>query len=360
MSLTRQARAAEGNWIMRTLLPLILLLSSVAPVVAGDPASKEAVRTAIEKGLKRIEQGAASYPKHRQCFSCHHQAMSIFSTVAAKDRRFTVDEVLLQKQIEFSLKSFAKKDKIVKGEGVGGASATVTYALQTFATVDHPRDETIAALVEYLLVRQRRDGAWPQVSNRPPTEAGIFTNNALAMAVLRKYRPSGQADKELAQRVDNAVSRGREWLLDNEPSTTEDKVFRLRGLVWGECSAKEIKAAQDLLLNEQRPDGSWAQLADLSGDAYATATALVALRHAGLPADHPVYKKGVDYLLATQKEGAWVVETRSRPIQIFFDNGDAGGSSQFISFTATNWAVMALLETIPLQSARASTSAGTN
>jgi N-acyl-D-amino-acid deacylase len=55
----------------------------------------------------------------------------------------------------------------------------------------------------------------------------------------------------------------------------------------------------------------------------------------------------VDYLLRTQcDDGSWLVETRSKPIQVFFDNGDPGGNSQFISFAATGWAVLALLETI--------------
>jgi N-acyl-D-amino-acid deacylase len=128
----------------------------------------------------------------------------------------------------------------------------------------------------------------------------------------------------------------------------EDKVFRLRGLVYAAAEADEVASARELLLKEQRPEGSWSQLPDLKGDAYATGSALVALRVAGLPADDAAYRKGVKYLLGTQKEdGAWIVETRSRPIQIFFDNGDPGGKSQFISFVATNWAVLALLETLP-------------
>jgi hypothetical protein len=32
---------------------------------------------------------------------------------------------------------------------------------------------------------------------------------------------------------------------------------------------------------------------------------------------------------------------------VFFDNGDPHGKSQFISFAATGWAVLALLETVP-------------
>ena len=74
---------------------------------------------------------------------------------------------------------------------------------------------------------------------------------------------------------------------------------------------------------------------------------LVALRRAGLPADDGAYRKGVQFLLKSQHEsGGWVVETRSRPVQTYFDNGDPGGKSQFISTAATGWAVLALLETV--------------
>ena len=57
----------------------------------------------------------------------------------------------------------------------------------------------------------------------------------------------------------------------------------------------------------------------------------------------------MQYLLKTQRDdGGWVVETHSPPVQKFFDNGDPGGKSQFISFPATAWAVMALLEACPV------------
>jgi squalene-hopene/tetraprenyl-beta-curcumene cyclase len=111
-----------------------------------------------------------------------------------------------------------------------------------------------------------------------------------------------------------------------------------------------VEAARDSLAAEQLPDGGWAQLPDKPGDAYATGTVLTALCAAGLPSTDPVYRKGADYLLKTQKEdGSWIVETRSKPLQRFFDNGDPGGKSQFISFAATSWAVLALLEQYPRQ-----------
>ena len=91
-------------------------------------------------------------------------------------------------------------------------------------------------------------------------------------------------------------------------------------------------------------------LSKMDGDAYATATALVALRRAGLDTKGEAYQMGVRHLLRSQRaDGAWVVKTRSKPLQRFFDNGDAGGKSQFISFAVTNWAVPALLETMPVR-----------
>jgi hypothetical protein len=116
------------------------------------------------------------------------------------------------------------------------------------------------------------------------------------------------------------------------------------------AEAKAMEAAREGLVKEQREDGSWAQLADMAGDAYATATVLVVLRKAGLGTGHEAYRKGMRYLLETQRDdGAWVVQTRTKPLQRFFDNGDAGGKSQFISFAATNWAVLALLETVSVK-----------
>jgi hypothetical protein len=310
------------------------------------------VNAAIKKGIQRIEQGITHYPEHRGCFSCHHQAMAVFSLTAARQRGFTVNAKLLSEQVPFGAKTFRDKSKIAKGEGVGGQVLSVAYALAMFAAAEHPYDDTAAAMVQYLLVRQRKDGAWPVPSfgNRPPTMGSLFTNTALSLFALKKYGPPKTASgaEELQKRIDSAIDKGRVWLLANKPTSTEDKVFHLRGLVDVGVERKKIESARDRLLGEQRSDGSWAQLDKMPGDAYATATVLVALRKAGLSPDHEAYQKGIRWLLAHQTgQGAWIVQTRSRPIQRFFDNGDPGGKSQFISFVATNWAVLALLETVP-------------
>src|SRR6516165_1787689 len=246
--------------------------------IRADGKPDPAIKAAVTKALKRIEQGVTNYPKHRQCFSCHHQAMGVLAMTAAQKHGFEVDAELIKKQIDFSLKTFRSKSAIAKGHGVGGESTAVVYALHMLAAVERPHDETIAALVEYLLVKQRPDGSWPiaPFGERPPTMGSLFTNVGLAMAVLKKYGPPKDAgDAALVQsRIDGAFAKGQAWLLANSPVSTEDKVFHLHGLVDGGAERKHIETARDRLVKDQREDGAWAQLANMAPDAYATSTVL--------------------------------------------------------------------------------------
>jgi N-acyl-D-amino-acid deacylase len=301
----------------------LLLTFAVAP---PPPLSM-----AISRGLARLQDGAAAYTTHRTCFACHHQTLAISAARLALQKGFAVREGFLRSQTAFTLESFRTRlDKVRKGEGVGGGSTTVTYALFTLAEAGHPPDDVTAALIDYLLLKQSADGAWPKTSNRPPSEGSRFTDVALALLTLERY---GDRTK-----VAGARDRAAAWLRKAEPKDHEDRVFRVLGL--GEAESR------DDLARRQNDDGSWSQLEKTPGDAYATATALVALRRAGLTGER--LDRGVAYLLRTQgPRGEWLVTTRSRPVQTFFDNGDPGGKSQFISFLATGWAVRALLEAIP-------------
>jgi N-acyl-D-amino-acid deacylase len=325
------------------------LVALTLPLTAR--ADDESLRNAISKGLKRLQDGSASYTTKRQCFSCHHQAISMIAFRMATARGFTVESEKLKAQVDFTLKTFAGRlDKVAKGQTVAGGSTTVAYALFALEGARHPADATTAALVEYLLVRQKDDGSWQAQASRPPSEGSRFTDTALALRLLRHYGPSKDVKdaEELRKRIDVALEKGREWLRKSRPVDTEDKLWRLRGLVSAGVNRVEIDAARNLLLKEQLKDGSWAQLADKPGDAYATGAVLVALRQAGVKTTDEAYQRGVRYLLKTQRDdGAWLVETRSRPVQVFFDNGDPGGKSQFISFLSTGWAVLALLEAFP-------------
>src|SRR5262245_43107037 len=106
----------------------LLLLVLPAPAYAETKA--DPTRAAIEKGLGRIEKGAASYITKRNCFSCHHQAMALLTLSSARQHGFAVDPGKIRQQVDFTLKTFlSKKDRVLKGQGVEGASTMAVYAL---------------------------------------------------------------------------------------------------------------------------------------------------------------------------------------------------------------------------------------
>ncbi len=320
---------------------------------AAAPAAPSPIHDAVKRSLKRLEAGSANYFSHRQCFSCHHQTMSILPMVEAERRGFRISRDHILQQVEASVDYLrTTKEGMRKGRHTGGAASTATNALLMLDVAGHPGDDLTAVIVDYLLRKQARDGSWMPPNDRPPSQGSPFTTTALALRGLRAYGPppSARDQQKLRERIDLACRDGLEWLRQAEALSTEDKVFRLRGLVYGKAAGRLIKAACDELVAGQGKDGSWAQLPGMPGDAYATGTALTALAAAGFPTHSEPYQKGVKYLLATQRaDGAWIVETRSTPVQQFFDNGDPGGKSQFISFTATGWATLALLEALPVK-----------
>ena len=86
----------------------------------------------------------------------------------------------------------------------------------------------------------------------------------------------------------------------------------------------------------------------LDSDAYATGQVLYTLHEIGVPATDPAVQRGTAFLLRTQNEdGSWHVKSRAMKIQPYFESGFPYGHDQWISQTATAWAVIGLCLTAP-------------
>jgi hypothetical protein len=304
-------------------------------------SQESAINVAIRRSLERLEGGASSYITKRTCFACHHQTAYLAVAAEARSRGFAVSAKVFDEQYRFTLATFTKRQhEIVKGQGVGGGNTMAGYGLFTLQVADHKADETSDALIEYLLLKQAKDGSWPGIVPRPPTEGSRFTNALNALRALDHYGAKATGPRK--ERITKARSKGIAWLEEATPIDHEDEVHQLRAMVLAKSAG--IEEVRKSLLAKQRRDGGWAQLDNMDTDAYATATALIALHEAGMKPTEPPYQRGLTWLLRNQTtEGAWIVQTRSRPIQTFFDNGDPGGKSQFLSFQTTAWATLALL-----------------
>jgi hypothetical protein len=314
--------------------------------VAPEPA---VLRSAIGKSLPLLTAGArGSMEKRERCFTCHNQGMPIMALVAAQSRGIAIDADELRKQVQFTADFLAKnRENYLAGKGQGGQSDTAGYALWALDNGGWKPDATTTAVTEYLLQWQRDLGHWKPQSRRPPTEQSLFTSSYVALRGLRTF-----GTPEQRGRTDRRTEQVLAWLVKTPAEDHEDRVFRLRALHAAGAPEAEIRGAAKTLLGSQRADGGWAQLDDMASDAYATATALVALHQAGgLATTDAAYRKGLRLLLTTQLgDGSWHVKTRSNPVQTYFESGYPHAADQFISIAAAGWATTALALALPLES----------
>jgi squalene cyclase len=121
-------------------------------------------------------------------------------------------------------------------------------------------------------------------------------------------------------------------------------MLRLLLAAQSENSRDRLKSKIDEVLALQNEDGGWSQLPDLKSDAFSTGEALYTLSVSGTSNDHPSLKRGVNFLVATQRpDGSWLMESRSTP------DGSPGSSKLLTPITcaASSWAVLGLTTLVP-------------
>jgi hypothetical protein len=313
--------------------------------IAKQKKTPEEVRTAIEKALPLLKKGAEGHIAQRTCFACHNQALPMLAFTTARTRGFAASEEDLKKQLQF-IAAFLKENEknYRKGKGQGGQVDTAGYALFTLELGGWKPDTTTEAVVEYLLLRDKDLDHWRTTSNRPPSEVSAFTATYLAIRALQTWGTDGQKE-----RIAKRIGAARSWLLRTKAKDTEDRVFRLWALRAVDAPEKDLQLAAEELIQSQRKDGGWGQTSAMDSDAYATGSALVALHEAGkLASSDPVYRRGVVFLLKSQQQdGSWLVRSRSKPFQKYYESGFPHRKDQFISIAASGWAATALALACP-------------
>lgn len=315
------------------------------PAVAESrpPAAAVGLRQAVAKALPLLQKSQQKITETRNCVSCHQHPLVAMAAGPARKRGFTLDEGIAEAERQHIRDDIRGRVRpLLLGTGIDPTLAP--HVLAGMAAEDEPAGRLTDALVHFLVLRQRGDGHWHQENCRPPDEASHFQFTTLAVRGLQAYAARGRREE-----VAGRVALARRWLANTPPKDTTDVAFQLLGLGWAEAdpSARDIPMRR--LLAEQREDGGWSQLPTMGSDAYATGLALTALHGGGgLSPDHPAYRRGVGFLLSTQRpDGSWFVATRSFPIVEYSGSGFPHGTSQFISASATCWAVMALCAAEP-------------
>lgn len=315
------------------------IIAGLAPSASSFAKAKnDLLCKAVQQAIPLIEKSAAVYVEKRDCFSCHHQALTVMALSRAKLSGYKVHPDGFSTQTQFTLEYFHDRGKrLMKGEGVPGGPYSAGYALTGLSAAGEPGGDTIKTLVKYLLKTQHKDGSWRIRTHRPPLEDSHLTATALAIRGIVGFADAADRNE--------SMGRALAWLKKAEPKSTEDHVFKLLGLHWGNGDAAKASTAK-ALMEMQRDDHGWGQMPNMKSDAYATGQVLFALREVGfLKADSPDYRLCSKWLIDHQDaDGSWHVKTHSKPIQKYFESGFPHGKDQFISISATCWALLALLD----------------
>jgi ankyrin repeat protein len=324
---------------------------ATAPASRGVSDPKQSVAHSVSLLLK----SAPPMFEQRRCFTCHHNSMPAEAAALARRKGIAIPEDLARRNLDDILAAMRSSAAgAIQGRQTlpGGITLTVGYGLMALAAERYPLDAIVASHVHWMLATQMPDGSWlGNGINRPPSEFSTVSHTTIAVRGLTLYPI---ADRKVE--FDRALQRAAKWLTAADASTAEERAMRLMGLVWTKAPDAAIRAAIQEVVRHQGTAGGWSQLPALQADAYATGLSLVALNEAGMRVDDRVYRRGVEFLLSTQyPDGAWLVRTRSFPVQPYFESGFPFDRHQWISAAGTAWAAQAIARTLPDADRRSAT-----
>lgn len=313
---------------------------------AAHAADKEQLRAAAEKSVALLQRTGPEFFRKSGCVSCHHQTVTALAVAEARKHGLTVDEKTAREQLQITaltMKSYRTR-MLQRADHPANSAPSVGYLLLGLAAENYPADEITDINVIELAGRQELDGSWTAFGHRPPLEYSRIAATALAVRVMRLYGPPGLKDA-----FERRIARARDWLAAANPVSNADHAFAILGLRWSSAEQSLVDRQTAALRQGQRDGGGWAQLPELDSDAYATGLSLYALASGGdVKPDDPAFRRGVEFLLKTQRDdGSWFVKTRAFPFQPYFESGFPYGPDQWISATATGFAAVALIRSLP-------------
>jgi len=309
--------------------------------------SEADIKNSASKSFLLLQQSSYVFTNNAKfnCAACHHNPLtSMVAEIAVEKGIPAVDSFSAHRvnALVMTLIGICNPNLINQ---VVAVNFIPPYMLFGLAAEKYPADFNTDIAIDYIMSQVKPDGSFLTESGRPPLETGEMHLTAMDIRCIQLYASPAKKEKVAAM-----VAITKQWIEKTNTDNQQELAFQLLGMQW--CnSSKEIKTKVAKKLKAmQHEDGGWSQLPSMKSDAYATGQSLYALYESGmLKPEDPVYQKGLNYLLKTQDaEGAWIVATRSHPIQPFVNSQfPPYDENQFISATASNWATMALLNALP-------------
>jgi hypothetical protein len=348
------ARTSSLAWVL-----LGLCLSR--PALAGEPASTPGATTpqvqlAVDRAVKYLQSESAAWLNTRKCAACHHVPLPLWALDEAERQGYAIDQKFVADTVESLL---GNKDKLMsskifpnpadppdprpQGRGLNLGLPMLAVAVRSLPSLSEGQKQSLKLIAGEIVQKQQPDGSWEFFATlrRPPINESQTTDAAWILLALQ-----GETGPDAPEAQREALSKGLAWLDAAQRSNLhQDKALKV---LLGVRSGKPRKALQttiDELLALQRADGGWSQtVPDLQSDAFATGQTLYVLALAGLTAERPEIKRGLDFLVATQTpDGSWPMLSRATP------NGEPGSAQLLTPITcaASSWATLGLARLVP-------------
>jgi hypothetical protein len=348
------ARASSLAWF---LLGLCLSRPALADEPTSIPrATTEQVHQTVDRAIGYMQTESAAWLKSRGCAACHHLPIPLWALSEAERQGYAIDKKYLADTFESLLGS---KDKLLaskifpnpadppdtrpQGRGLNMGLPFLAVAAQSLPSLNEGQKQSLKLIAEEIVKKQQPDSSWEFFATlrRPPINESQTTDAAWIIMALQ-----GETGPEVPESQRVALKKAIAWLDAAKPSDIhQDKVLKV---LMGVRSAKPRKTMQttiDELLALQCADGGWSQtVPERKSDAFATGQTLYVLSLAGYTAERPEIKRGMDFLVATQKpDGSWPMLSRSTP------DGSPGSSKLMTPITcaASSWATLGLARLVP-------------
>ncbi len=310
-------------------------------VFAASPAPTQPQPTAggpgIQAALTRLETANESFFKEGGCSACHSSTMlSLAASHAAKAGLQVNPDLATARAQRLSGMLAAFSTAHLQMVPPPGETDSALYLLLEAKSLGIESNPDLEALARYLYSKQLPDGTFTlRGISRSPMEESDIHRTAIALYVLPQFKNI----------VDPARLReSSAWLARQPARTTDELGMKLLGLHWSGASPSLIQTAARALASTQHSDGGFGPNPWLPSDSYSTGFALFALRETGqFPAAHKSLTRAATWLTRHQRPDAtWYQASRAAKFQPYFESGFPYGHDQWISASATAWAILGL------------------
>jgi len=348
------ARTSSLAWL---LLGLCLSRPALADEPTSiPPATTQQVHETVDRAIGYLQTESAAWLNTRKCAACHHVPLPLWTLSEAERQGYAIDQKFVAETVEALLGS---KDKLMsskifpnpadppdprpQGRGLNMGLPMLAVAARSLPSVSEGQEQSLKLIAGEIVQKQQPNGSWEFFATlrRPPINESQTTDAAWIILALQ-----GETGPDAPKAQREALSKGMAWLDAAKRSDLhQDKALKVLLGVRSAKPSKELQTTINELLALQRADGGWSQtVPDLKSDAFATGQTLYVLALAGLTAERPEIKRGLDFLVATQKpDGSWPMISRSTP------NGERGSAQLLtpITCTASSWATLGLARLVP-------------